>query len=119
MKLLNVELAHENGEDFAAWSTKGEIMPAEAFDRLVRVLVDTRSTMEPKVPEHLPLLIKTPPQVDNPAWQWSIEGDGNLILNLRHPGLGWVGFRMRDVDGFSENLADVIKQRNALRAELP
>jgi hypothetical protein len=118
MKLMNVELTHENGEDFAAWWTTGEILPAEAFDRLVRVLVDTRSTMEPEFPKHLPMVIATPPQVDSPGWQWSIEADGSLVLNLRHPGLGWIGFRMRDVDGFSENLAKVIDQRNALRAEL-
>jgi hypothetical protein len=111
------ELTHENGEDFAAWSNTGKISPAEAFDRLVGVLVNTRSTMEPKVPDHLPMLVKAPPQVDNPGWQWSIEGDGSLVLNLRHPGLGWLGFRMRDVDGFSENLANVIDQRNALQQE--
>ena len=119
MKLMNVELTHENGTYFVAWSTTGKILPAEAFERLVGVLVSTRSTMEPKVPEHLPMLIKAPPQVDNPGWQWSIEGDGNLILNMRHPGLGWLGFRMRDVDSFLENLANVVDQRNSLRDEPP
>ena len=33
---------------------------------------------------------------------------------LRHPGLGWLGFRMRNVDLFRENLANAIDQRDAL-----
>lgn len=118
MNLLTVEMTHDSGTDFASWSTSGEIPPSEAFDRLIRVLAETRRTMEPAFPETLPVLIKVPPQVDGAAWQWSIEADGSLVLNLRHPGLGWLGFRMPDVDVFHENLANVIDQRNALRAEL-
>ncbi|SFO84829.1 hypothetical protein SAMN05216567_10312 [Variovorax sp. OK605] len=118
MKLLNVELTHEDGKDFAAWSNTGEVPAAEAVERLIRVLAETRKTMEPAFAETLPLLIKDPPQVDGAAWQWSIEADGSLVLNLRHPGLGWLGFRMRDVDLFHENLANVLEQRNALQGEL-
>lgn len=118
MKLLTVEMTHENGTDFAAWSTNGQIPPAEAFDRLIRVLAATRQTMEPIFPERLPMVIKEPPQVDSPGWQWSIEADGALVLNLRHPGLGWLGFRMATAEPFHENLANVIDQRNALRDEL-
>lgn len=118
MKLMTVEMTHENGTDFASWSTGGAIPPAEAFDRLIRVLAETRKTMEPAFPETLPVLIKHPPQVDGAAWQWSIQPDGSLVLNIRHPGLGWLGFRMPDVDLFHENLANVIDQRNALRNEL-
>lgn len=118
MKLMNVELTHEDGKDFAAWSNTGEVPAPEAVERLIRVLAETRKTMEPAFPETLPLLIKNPPQVDGAAWQWSIEADGSLVLNLRHPGLGWLGFRMRDVDLFHENLANVIDQRNALQGEL-
>jgi hypothetical protein len=118
MKLMTVELTHEGGTDFAAWSTTGEVLPAEAFDRLIRVLSETRQTMEPAFPEKMPTIIKEPPQVDGPANQWSIEADGSLVLNLRHPGLGWLGFRMTEVDDFYENLANVLDQRNALRDEL-
>ncbi|MGJ7555932.1 hypothetical protein ACSFBI_18185 [Variovorax sp. RB3P1] len=118
MKLMTVELTHEGGEDFAAWSNSGEISPAEAVERLIRILAETRRSMEPAFPETLPVLIKDPPQVNGAAWQWSIEADGSLVLNIRHPGLGWLGFRMPDVDLFHENLANVIDQRNALRDEL-
>lgn len=118
MKILTVEMSYEDGNDSAAWSTTGEIPPAEAFDRLIKVLAGTRQTMEPSFPERLPMLIKDPPQVHAPAWQWSIEADGALVLNLRHPGLGWIGFRLPDVEGFHTNLVDVILQRNALRDEL-
>jgi hypothetical protein len=118
MKLMTVEMTHESGTDIASWSTSGEIPPAETFDRLIRVLAETRKTMEPAFPETLPVLIKDPPQVDGAAWQWSIQPDGSLVLNLRHPGLGWLGFRMPDVDLFHENLTNVIDQRNALRDEL-
>ena len=118
MKLMTVELTTEAGKDFAAWSNTGRVPAAEAVDRLVRVLAETRKTMEPAFPMTLPVLIKEPPQVDWPAWQWSIEADGSLILNLRHPGLGWLGFRMPNVDDFHEYLANVIDQRNALRNEL-
>jgi len=88
-KLMTVELTHEDGIDRGAWSTFGETTPAEAVDRLIRVLAETRKTMEPAFAEKLPMLVKEPPQVDAPAWQWSMEADGSLILNLRHP--GWVG----------------------------
>lgn len=118
MKLMNVELTHEDGQDFAAWSNTGEAPAPEAVERLIRVLAETRKSMEPAFPETLPLLIKDPPQVDGAAWQWSIEADGSLVLNLRHPGFGWLGFRMRDVDLFHENLANVLDQRNALEGEL-
>jgi hypothetical protein len=118
MKLMTVEMTSEDGTDFASWSTSGEIPPAESFDRLIRVLAETRRTMEPAFSQTLPVLIKDPPQVDGAAWQWSIQPDGSLVLNLRHPGLGWLGFRMPDVDSFHENLATVIEQRNTLRAEL-
>ena len=118
MKILTVEMTHQDGTDFAAWSTSGEMPPAQAMDRLIRVLSETRRTMEPAFPVTLPVLIKEPPQVDGPVWQWSIEADGSLILNLRHPGLGWLGFRMPNVDDFQEYLANVIDQRNALRNEL-
>ncbi|CAA2107074.1 hypothetical protein [Variovorax paradoxus] len=118
MKLITVELTHEDGTDFAAWSTTGEVVPAHAIDRLIRVLAETRKTMEPAFPPKLPLVIKDPPQVNGPAWQWSIEGDGSLVLNFRHPGLGWLGFRLPDVEGFHTNLVDVIQQRNLLRAEI-
>lgn len=118
MKLMNVEMTHENGTDIASWSTTDAVQPAEAFDRLIRVLAETRKTMEPAFPDTLPVFIKGAPQVDGPAWQWSMQPDGSLILNLRHPGLGWLGFRMPNVDLFHENLATVLDQRNALRAEL-
>lgn len=118
MKLMKVELTHQDGKDFAAWTNTGEVPATEAVVRLIRVLAETRKTMEPAFPETLPLLIKNPPQVDGAAWQWSIEADGSLVLNLRHPGLGWLGFRMRDVDLFHENLANVLDQRNALQGEL-
>ncbi len=118
MKLMTVEMTSEDGMDFASWSTSGEIPPAEAFDRLIRVLAETRRTMEPAFSQTLPVLIKDPPQVNGAAWQWSIQPDGSLVLNLRHPGLGWLGFRMPDVDLFHENLTSVIDQRNALRDEL-
>lgn len=118
MKLMNVELTHVDGKDLAAWSNTGEVPAPEAVERLIRVLAETRKTMEPAIPETLPLLIKNPPQVDGAGWQWSIEADGSLVLNLRHPGLGWLGFRMRDVDLFHENLANVLDQRNALQGEL-
>lgn len=118
MKLMNVELTHDNGTDLASWSTTDSVQPAEAFDRLIRVLAETRRTMAPAFPDTLPVLIKAPPQVDGPAWQWSMQPDGGLILNILHPGLGWLGFRMPDVDRFHENLATVLDQRNTLRAEL-
>lgn len=118
MKLMTVEMTSEDGTDFASWSTSGEIPPAEAFDRLIRVLAETRKTMEPAFSQTLPVLIKDPPQVNGPGWQWAIEPDGSLVLNIRHPGLGWLGFRMPDVDLFHENLTNVIDQRNALRDEL-
>ncbi len=118
MKLMTVEMTHENGTDIASGSTSGEIPPAEAFDRLICVLAETRKTMEPAFSPTLPVLIKDPPQVNGAAWQWSIQPDGSLVLNLRHPGLGWLGFRMPDVDLFHENLTNVIDQRNALRDEL-
>lgn len=118
MKLLTVELTHVDRQDFAAWSSTGEVPAPEAVERLIRVLAETRKTMEPAFPETLPLLIKDPPQVDGAAWQWSIEADGSLVLNLRHPGLGWLGFRMRDADLFHENMTNVIDQRNALLGEL-
>ena len=118
MKLMTVEMTSEDGTDFASWSTSGEIPAAEAFDRLIRVLAETRRTMEPAFSQRLPVLIKDPPQVDGAAWQWSIQPEGSLVLNLRHPGLGWLGFRMPDVDLFHDNLTNVIAQRNTLRAEL-
>lgn len=118
MKLMTVELTNENGVDFASWLATGAVPTAEAIDRIIRVLAETRRTMEPAVPEALPLIIKAPPQVHAPAWQWSIEADGSLVLNLRHPGLGWLGFRLPYVDGFQSNLVDVIFQRNALLDEL-
>jgi hypothetical protein len=118
MKLMTVEMTSEDGTDFANWSTSGEIPPAEAFDRLIRVLAETRKMMKPAFSQTLPVLIKDPRQVNGAAWQWSIQPDGSLVLNLRHPGLGWLGFRMPDVDLFHENLTNVIDQRNALRDEL-
>ena len=118
MKILTIEMTHQDGTDFAAWSTSGEIPPAEAFDRLIRVMAETRTKMEPAFSETLPVFIKEPPQVDGAGWQWSIEADGSLVLNIRHPGLGWLGFRMPDVDLFHENLTNVIDQRDALRHEL-
>jgi hypothetical protein len=117
MKLMAVELIQESGTDFAKWSATGEIAPSEAFDRLIRVLAATRQNMEPAFAQALPVIIKDPPPVDGPAWQWSIEADGSLVLNLRHPGLGWLGFRLADVEGFHANLGNVVDQRNALRAE--
>ena len=118
MKLMHVDLTHDNGTDFASWQTTGEIPPSDALDRLIRVLAETRKTLDPAFPKTLPVLIKDPPQVNEAAWQWSIQADGSLVLNIRHPGLGWLGFRMPDVDQFHENLANVIDQRNALRDEL-
>lgn len=118
MKLMTVELTHEGGEDFAAWSNSGEILPSEAVERLIRILAETRRSMEPPFPDTLPALIRDPPQVDGPASQWAIEADGSLVLHLRHPGLGWLSFRMPDVDLFHENLTNVLDQRNALRDEL-
>jgi hypothetical protein len=118
MKIMTVELTHEDGTDFANWSTFGETLPAEAFDRLLRVLVETRRTMEPAFPEKLPMLVKEPPQVDSTSWQWTMQADGHLILNTRHPGLGWIGFRMPDVEAFHANLSDVLAQRKALREEI-
>ncbi len=118
MKLMTVEMTSEDGTDFASWSVSGEIPPTEAFDRLIRVLAETRKTMAPAFPDTLPVLIKDPPQVDGAGWQWSMQADGSLVLNIRHPGLGWLGFRMPDVDLFHENLANVLDQRNALRDEL-
>lgn len=118
MKLMTIEMTHEDGADLAAWSTTGEIPPAEAFDRLIRVLAETRKAMEPAFPERLPLIIKHPPQVDGPAWQWAMEPDGALVLNLRHPGLGWIGFRINNIDAFYKDLANVLDQRAALRDEL-
>ncbi|MFM9928300.1 hypothetical protein VLK31_35395 [Variovorax sp. H27-G14] len=72
MKLMTVELTNENGVDFASWLATGAVPPAEAVDRLIRVLAETRRTMEPTVAQVLPLIIKAPPQVHAPAWQWSI-----------------------------------------------
>jgi hypothetical protein len=118
MKLMTAELTHADGIDRASWSTIREIPPAEAFDRLIRVLAETRRTMEPAIAEKLPMLVKEPPQVDGPGWQWTMQADGSLILNMRHPGLGWIGFRMPDVEVFHANLSDVLAQRKALREEL-
>ncbi|MFM9926886.1 hypothetical protein VLK31_28135 [Variovorax sp. H27-G14] len=118
MKLMTVDLTADNGTDYASWTTTGAISPAESVDRLIRVLAETRKSLEPTVPKALPLIIKQPPQVHSPAWQWSMEADGSLVLNLRHPGLGWLGFRLPDAEGFHTNLVDVILQRDALRTEL-
>lgn len=118
MKLITVELTHVDGKDFATWATTGAAPPNEAVDRLIRVLAETRRTMEPAFPETLPVFIKDPPQVDGSGWQWAIEPDGSLVLNLRHLGMGWLGFRMPEVDLFHENLTNVSDQRNALRDEL-
>jgi hypothetical protein len=117
MKLMTVDLECENGVDFARWNTTGETSPAEAFDRLVLLLAQVRAELQPSVPDRLPLIIKAPPQVTGPGWQWAIEGDGTLVLNLRHPGLGWIGFRMPDAHRFSEDLLDVLDQRTALQHE--
>ncbi len=87
MMLITVELTHVDGADFATWATTGATPPNEAVDRLIRVLAETRKTMEPAFPETLPVLIKDPPQVSGPGWQWAIEPDGSLVLNIRHPGL--------------------------------
>lgn len=118
MKPMIVEMTHESGTDCACWSTSGQTPLAEAFDRLIRVLAETRRTMEAAFSQTLPVLTKDPPQVDGAAWQWSIEAGCSSVLNLCHPGLGWLSFRMPDVDLFHENLSNVIDQRNALRHEL-
>lgn len=49
MKLMIVEMIHEEGTDLAAWSTSGAIAPAEAFDRLIRVLAESKKTMPPSM----------------------------------------------------------------------
>lgn len=86
MKLMTVELACEDGVDLARWTATGETSAAEAFDRLVPLLAQARAELAPGVPDRLPLIIKPPPQVTGPGWQWAIEADGTLVLNLRHPG---------------------------------
>ena len=118
MKLMSVELTHEDGTDLASWSTTGQTPPTEAFDRLIRVLAETRKSMEPAFAPKLPMFVKDPPQVDSPAWQWTMQADGTLILNILHPGFGWIGFRIPDAEGFHENLSNVLAQRKALREEL-
>lgn len=100
MKLMTVEMTHEGGTDCARCST-GEIPPAEAFDRLIRVLVETRRTMEPSSSQTPPVLITVPPQVDGTAWQRSIEAGCSLVLNSAIAGpadsasgcLMWISFR--------------------------
>jgi hypothetical protein len=118
MKLMTVDLTHEDGIEYAAWSNTGVVAPALAIDALVRVLAHSRASMEPAVPGALPMLVKEPAHVDSPAWQWSMEADGTLRLNLRHPGLGWLSFRMPNAAAFRDDLQVVIGERDALRAEL-
>lgn len=118
MKLMTVELINEGDADLIDWSPS-PIPIAEALERLIAVAADARSAMEPAFPNRLPLIINEGFGVDHPAWQWSMQADGGLVLCIRHPGLGWLMFRMPDVDQFHKNLSDVLAQRDALRSELP
>jgi len=118
MNLITVELTNEGDTDLITWSAS-PIPTAEALERLIAVAADARSAMEPAFPNRLPLIINegTGLRVDHPAWQWAFQADGTLVLNVRHPGLGWLMFRMPDADQFHQNLSNVLAQRDALRAE--
>lgn len=116
MKLMFVELAHVDGEDFATWATTGAAPAHEAIDRLIRALVRTRATMDPAFPQTPMLCLNDQKSGDAPGWQWTTAGEGGLVLNLFHRDRGWLCFPVSDEDRFQQDLANVIAQRNALRS---
>jgi len=116
-ELLAVVLSEdENGMVNLAFQLDNQTQLTARIDQLIKVLAQKREAMEPAFPDRLPLVSHIE-GINHPAWQWSVMGDGSMVLNIRHPGLGWLSFRMPNVDQFQENLLNLLDQRNALVAQ--
>lgn len=65
-----------------------KLMPTADLDALRDAITLERAKREPQIPMEQP---KTMEAAVDPRWYLSLA-DSNSVLQLRHPGHGWVGF---------------------------
>lgn len=92
MKLLTVELTETDGKDSISWSS--DAATSQTFDRLIAVLGQFRAEMHPPVKQEDPQSGESLPTIHDPRWRVGRELTGDLTLSVRHPGFGWLTFRL-------------------------
>jgi len=85
----------ENGNFSLGYNLDEQNQLTPRLDKLIAVLAQDREVREPGFPAKMPLISEVS-GVNGPAWQWSMLPDASLVLNLRHPGFGWLSFRLPD-----------------------
>ncbi len=93
---------------------------ASRVDALIHFLLSARSTMQPAFAEGLPVHFEVTADqtVHHPPWQWSMTNDGVLALNIRHPGLGWIHFRMPNAAQLHQELGNALDVQRTLQSEI-
>ena len=103
----------ENGMLNLAFHLDDPSQQTARTDKLLSALAQAREGMEPAFASKMPLVSQVA-GVNYPAWQWSMLPDASIVLNLRHPGLGWLSFRMPDATHLHQQLQIAIDQQKTL-----
>ena len=89
-------------------------LKAPELDQLIRLLANLRAKMADPVAPDLDEESRLKDVVPEPPLRLSRESpDGRLLVALRHPGLGWLGFRLRRkaVEALIPQLKDWLKEQ--------
>lgn len=115
--LVTVSLTEENGQQSISYQNGDPNTPLQAatIEQLIRALGVMRAQMSPPVRTEDPKFGDEVEALTDPRW-W-INADsfiGGALLQIRHPGFGWLGFALplqslRDLHALSGNALQTVE----------
>lgn len=118
-KLATATLSEEDGKLQLQCATEGSgaALNVDAIDRMIEVLGQFRAGLQPPVRTSDPVTGETVQAVTDPRWWISAEPMNNgALLQLRHPGLGWLGFALplESLKSLQENVNRIVPMMEQL-----
>lgn len=93
MELLSLQLHEDDGgRETVSWT--GAQPDVHLLERLIATLVLMREAMLPPVRQDDPVAGESLSIVAETRWRAWRSFQGELVLSLRHPGLGWLHFHL-------------------------
>lgn len=79
---------HRNGQAIGR-----AVFDASGLQSVIHDFTKVRAAMAESVPDELDPGSRID-GVPNPCWRMDVQNDGGILLSFRHPGFGWVAFKL-------------------------
>lgn len=113
-EIVTVSLVEREGIRQLDWKT--DQAKIGDLDQLISILGQLRETLVPPVRQSDPVDGEVVTMAPDPRWRLTTTLDDQLVLQLRHPGYGWLSFQF---PGQSEDAILLLLQKRQLLKQEP